>query len=75
MASLDATGVRVVRAEIRKARELVAAARMIGDSEAVRDALEELSVYQRALAAALVDQAKERKRGVPKADESKRKPA
>lgn len=64
-----------LRKRIRKARELVAAARMVGDSEMQADLEKELGGFQAELARALVDQVKEKKRGVSAKDVPAGKPA
>lgn len=59
-----------LRGAVRRAQELVAAARMIGDSAALKDAEFELKDAKVNLAVALLVAAKERKHGVSSKDES-----
>lgn len=63
-----------LRKTVRQALEQLGAARMVGDREEVVLAEGFVRDAKLALASALVAQAKE-SRGVPKADESTRKPA
>lgn len=66
--------IKSLRGSVRRALELVAAARMIGDQDALKDAEKEAAECKQALAVALVSDAREVKsRGVSKADESARK--
>lgn len=68
--------IMVLRSDVRRAQELVAAARLIGDADALAEAAKNLKDFRMALALALVTQARlGGGRAVPKADEPKGKPA